>query len=185
MKQKTTNISLWIKPDVLEKLDKFSKRFIISRSQVIINFIDIGLDEIRYQDNLGIVKLMLALNEYTSKISKLLKGAEQEIILDIEDQRGINVSVRINSDLVAKIDKFSKEIKMSRSTFIEYLLYNSIENMSMLTFVGFTDTVIFVEKLRAETRILWKKLIKNSEKILKNGKVITHKDGDQDDSIKK
>ena len=172
MKQKKLNISLWIKPDILDKLDELAQKFGIKRSQLITNLITVGYDEIQSQKNLGIIKLTLALKKYTSKISKLLKGAEKQIILNEEDQRGTNVSLRINPDMIYKIDQLAQKIEMSRSTFIEYILENSIRNIRILNFVGITDSVMFVEKLKEEVKSIWKTLIKKSEQTLEDNKIV-------------
>jgi predicted DNA-binding protein len=171
MKQKKLNISLWIRPDILERLNEISQKFDIKRSQLITNLIIVGYDEIQSQKNLGIIKLTLALKKYTSKINKLFNGAKKQIIVNEEDQRGINLSLRVDPDLIYKIDQLAQKIEMSRSTFIEYILENSIRNIRMLDFVGVLDSVMFFEKLRKEGKNIWKKLILQSEQALDDNKI--------------
>ena len=175
MKNPKTNVSLWVKPHVLDRLDKIVDKFDLKRSQLIINLINLGFDAIKKQDNLGIIKLILVLKKYTSKINMLLNAAEDQILCNEEDQRGKNLSVRINSNLVQEIDLFAKKMDMSRSTFIEYLLENPIRNISVLDFIHMTDAVMLIDEFNIQVKKSWKQLINDSRKALKTGKVVTHK----------
>ena len=174
MKSKKAIVSIWVNPGTIAKLDNFRKKAEISRSKLILNLIDIGCDEIKIQKNLGIVKLTLALSKLQGKISKLLFGAKNKIVISETEPRGSNISVRIDPKTIQKIDNLAQQVEMTRSTFIEYILEISIREITLILKVpGIGSTGLFVRDFNDELRKIWKKMFKKSEIALKEEKVIS------------
>jgi len=178
MAAKKTMVSIWIKPDILSKLDAIAQKAKISRSRLMINLIGVGYDEMKLQKNLGIIKLTLSLRSLQLKISQLLKGVEKQVVIEGKEDRGTNVSVRIDNEAIKKIDDLASKIKMSRSTFLEYILEFSIREARLLDFVHITDGAIMIRDISDTVKTHWKKSFKESEKTAKEGTVISGLNGD-------
>ncbi|SDU31804.1 ribbon-helix-helix protein, CopG family [Desulfobacula phenolica] len=172
-KTRKTIVTIWINPEILDKLDKFAKRADISRSQLIHNLLSIGYDEIKLQKNLGIIKLTLSLERLQAKIAKLLSGAKKKIVIVDPDKKGTNLSIRIDPELMKKIDALANKLSMSRSIFIEYLLEISIKELKYINFPGIIDSALLIRDLDDKIRETWKKLFKKSKKALKEKEVVT------------
>jgi len=100
MKTQKIMVSIWIKPEILTKLDKIAEKAQITRSKLITNLIVVGCDEIKAQSNIGIIKLTLTLRSFQIKIDQLLRGAEKDIIVEEQNVRGTNVSVRVDKEIM-------------------------------------------------------------------------------------
>lgn len=172
MKIEKTMVSIWIKPEILDKLDKFAEKAKISRSKLIINLIIVGCDEMKMQSNLGIIKLTLKLRSLQRRIDLLLTGADQDIVVEDQSPRGTNVSVRIDKDLIKKVDELANKIKMTRSTFLEYVLDLSITDLKILDFIHVTDGVILLNNLISSVKNKWQQAFKESYKRAKAQQVV-------------
>jgi len=57
-KEPKHQFSVMLKPSTVAEIDKFADKYNLTRSQLMANFVDLGLDEIRTLDKIGIVPIV-------------------------------------------------------------------------------------------------------------------------------
>ena len=51
--------TVMLKPSVVEEIDRIAKKMDLSRSQLMANLIDMGLEDAKLLDKIGVVKLVM------------------------------------------------------------------------------------------------------------------------------
>jgi len=57
-KEPKHQFSVMLKPSKVEEIDKFAEKYNLTRSQLMANLMEIGLDEMKTLDKIGIVPLV-------------------------------------------------------------------------------------------------------------------------------
>ena len=57
-KEPKHQFSVMLKPSTVAEIDKYADKYNLTRSQLMANFMEIGLDEMRTLDKIGIVPLV-------------------------------------------------------------------------------------------------------------------------------
>jgi len=160
-------VSIWLDPTTITLIDKVAKTADITRTRLIHNLIEVGYDELKLQKNIGLVKLSLLLRKFKISVQPLLSEAEKKIIVD--EKRKDSVSVRMDHNLITKIDSLSKKIGLTRKSFIEYVLEFEIRDMKAIYKIpGFFKTVMTIRDLEEAIRENWKKTFSKTQKILED-----------------
>jgi predicted DNA-binding protein len=159
-------VSIWLEPKSIKMLDNLAKMGQLTRSKIIHNLIEIGYDELKLQNNIGLIKFTLLLRKFKQSIQPFLTEAEKKIIVDGKDSPKDSVS-RMDSDLIEKIDSLSDKIGLTRKSFIEYVLEFEIRDVKALSSIpGFVKTSLTIRDLNETIRKNWKTNFKKTEKIL-------------------
>lgn len=162
-------VSIWLDPKLIKILDKLAQMGQLTRSKVIHNLIEIGYDELNLQNNIGLIKFTLLLRNFKQSIKPFLIETEKPIIVDTENSPKDSLSMRMDSDLIEKIDSLSDKIGLTRKSFIEYVLEFEIRDIKALASIpGFVKTVLTIRDLNDTIRRNWKNNFKKTEKILES-----------------
>ena len=70
-KEPKHQFSVMLKPSVVDEIDKFAEKYNLTRSQLMANLMEVGLDELRALDRMGIVQTI----SMGSNIMKKFKDA--------------------------------------------------------------------------------------------------------------
>jgi hypothetical protein len=74
-KEPKHQFSVMLKPSKVEEIDKFADKYNLTRSQLMANLMEIGLDEMRTLDKIGIVPLVYQSSNIMKKFKeKLFSG---------------------------------------------------------------------------------------------------------------
>jgi hypothetical protein len=74
-KEPKHQFSVMLKPSKVEEIDKFAEKYNLTRSQLMANLMEIGLDEMRALDKIGIVPLVYQSSNIMKKFKeKLFSG---------------------------------------------------------------------------------------------------------------
>lgn len=166
-------ISFWIEPEILQLYDDFAKKARIPRSQLIHNIIETGYEEMKVQNNIGLIKVNMFLGHIKSKLPAMFNEAKaKHIVLDEDSLKKENVSVRLDPDLIQKIDLLSKKINLTRKGFIEYILDTGIREHKILTSIpGFIETIVHLRDFLDVVKKGWKNAYKESEEFIDTKKL--------------
>lgn len=75
VKEAKHQFTAMLKPSVVEEIDKYAEKIGLSRSQMISNILDIGLDEIRAMDKWGLLRVGVFTRDIVDKIrDKIYSG---------------------------------------------------------------------------------------------------------------
>jgi hypothetical protein len=72
--------TVMLKPSVVKEIDKLAKKLGVSRSQLMANLIDIGLDDAKLFNNLGLFRLVMAGGKAAGKLKKAFYKGELEFL---------------------------------------------------------------------------------------------------------
>jgi len=168
-KNKKTMVSIWLDPKLIKMIDNFAQIGHLTRSKVIHNLIEIGYDELNFQKNIGLIKFTLLLRKFKQSIKPFLTDTDKKIIVDTENTPKDSVSIRMDNDLINKIDSLSDKIDLTRKSFIEYVLEFEIREIKALSSIpGFMKTSVTLRNLDETIRKNWKNNFKKTQKILEN-----------------
>jgi len=79
-KEPKHQFSVMLKPSVVDEIDKFADKYNLTRSQLMANLMEIGLDELRALNRTGIMPLVFHTTQIMKKFrEKLFNG---EVILN-------------------------------------------------------------------------------------------------------
>ncbi len=74
-KEPKHQFSVMLKPSTVDEIDKYADKYNLTRSQLMANFVDSGLDEMRMLDKIGIVPLVYQGSNLMKKFKeKLFSG---------------------------------------------------------------------------------------------------------------
>jgi hypothetical protein len=74
-KEPKHQFSVMLKPSKVEEIDKYAEKYNLTRSQLMANLMEIGLDEMRTLDKIGIVPLVYQSSNIMKKFKeKLFSG---------------------------------------------------------------------------------------------------------------
>ena len=154
-------ITVWIKQDVLDLLDKFARDIGVSKNRLIRNLINAGLTEIRAQDTIGLVKLNFLINDFKERWKKKNEeiGGNKK---GGKSPQGVNITIRLDRDMVDELDKWSNYLCLSRSKLIESLIAMLSNVIKGVMNAGAFDFLNTVERL-------WKKSFKEAKEVEKKG----------------
>lgn len=79
MKTEKTPINLRIEPDNLERLDKYAKKLKISRNQLILNLLTVGLDDLRLLDRSGMLVVGMGFRKLVDQLRRTEDGQDMLI----------------------------------------------------------------------------------------------------------
>lgn len=164
-----TMVSIWLEPDIIKTIDAIAKRAGITRSRLIHNLIETGYDELNTQKNIGLIKFTLLLRQFKLSIKPIIKEAEKKIIVDEENTKKDSVSVRMDNDLILKIDTLSQKIDLTRKAFIEYVLEFEIRDLKAIFSVpGAFAAIITFRDLEEKIRKNWGKNLDKTQRIIED-----------------
>lgn len=69
-KEAKKQYTVMLKPSVVKEIDKLAKQLDLPRSQFMANLIDMGLDDARVFNNLGLFKLIMAGGKAATKLKQ-------------------------------------------------------------------------------------------------------------------
>lgn len=167
-KEKKIMVSIRLEPPIITFVDHIAQKGHITRSKVIHNLINIGYTELKTQKNIGLLKLNLMVRQFRKSLKPVLAEAEKQIIVEDEPKKG-SVSVRMDTDLIQKIDSLSEQIGLTRKGFIEYVLEFEIREMNFLSKIpGFMDASVFLRDIEDTIKRNWKNRLKNTRQVLED-----------------
>lgn len=67
-KTKGQSVTVWMSADLLERVDKVARSARISRSRMIANLVDLGLDDAELLDRMGVIRFGAALKAFKAKM---------------------------------------------------------------------------------------------------------------------
>ncbi|WP_321416425.1 hypothetical protein [uncultured Desulfobacter sp.] len=167
-KKKKIMVSIRLEPKIIAFVDDIAQKGNITRSKVIHNLIDIGHTELKTQKNIGLVKLNLMVRQFKKSLKPVLAEAEKQIAVEDEPKKG-SVSVRMDNDLIQRIDLLSEQIGLTRKGFIEYVLEFEIREMKLLLKIpGFLSTSVFLRDIEEAIKKNWKNRLENTKQVLED-----------------
>ena len=85
LKESKKQYTIMLKPSVVSEIDKLAKKLDMTRSQLMGNLVESGLDDAKMIDNLGLFKIVTAGGKAARKLKQAYyKGKLQEIMEEIE-----------------------------------------------------------------------------------------------------
>ena len=69
-------LSMWVQPELKERLDRVAKKAGLSRNQMIVNLLTISLDEAEAMQAVGLLQAAVWVRELKDKIGKSLTAAK-------------------------------------------------------------------------------------------------------------
>jgi len=166
-KDRGMTTSIWISQEILKDMDEVAEMASLTRSKLIQNMVEVGIDEIELFQKIGIVKLSLISLELRKQWQKTLsdiRSGNIEKKKRIAD-RNINVSIWIDSSILEKVEAVAEKMGMSRSQLIEKLVEFGILDLRHLRTLGVLRAIIPIRDLHDR----WKQRFKESEDALDEG----------------
>jgi len=159
--EKTISVKLNVKR--IERLDKLAKRAGISRHQLMVNMIDVGISEISMASKVGFFQVGLAIRDLLKLKQKPEPGEEKPLPL------------KLDLKLLAKIDKLAERASLSRHHLTRNLINVGIEEMETLSKIGVITVSVWLRDFGEAVK-----------KIVKNGEAATNavKDGNENSAEK-
>jgi hypothetical protein len=87
-KEPKHQFSVMLKPSTVAEIDKFADKYNLTRSQLMANFVDLGLDEIRTLDKIGIVPIVY----HGSNLMKKFKDALFKGKVSLDEKGDIKIN---------------------------------------------------------------------------------------------
>lgn len=72
VKEPKHQFSVMLKPSVVAEIDKYAEKYDLTRSQLMANLMEVGLDEIRALDRLGLVQTVFMGTNIMKKFKEAL-----------------------------------------------------------------------------------------------------------------
>jgi metal-responsive CopG/Arc/MetJ family transcriptional regulator len=139
MSPRDNETAISVKLDVasVEKLDRYAKKFEISRHQLLKNITELGLSQIKTMYMVGFLQIGVMLRDL------LNPNPEVEETGKIEK----SIPVYLDNDLVEKIDKYSKAAKINRQQLLRNIVHVGLDQLAILFNSGFAATYLTLEKV--------------------------------------
>jgi len=81
LKEAKKQYTIMLKPTVVAEIDKLAKKLDLTRSQLMANLVESGLDDAKLFDNLGLYKMVMAGGKAARKLKQaFFKGELREIM---------------------------------------------------------------------------------------------------------
>lgn len=163
---KSDTITVWVKQGLVVLINKIAAKAGISRNKLIKNMIVTGLEELKNQDEIGIIKLNIMITEYNNKLKALIasmniNGTHKE---KSTNTKGMTVTVRLDKEVIDEIDRWAEIIHMTRSKFVQHIFDVSIGDLKKLNAMKLVDIFLLVENLKDT----WKNAFKQTEISMRN-----------------
>lgn len=68
-------VSMWLRQDQVETLDRLAKRARISRSKLLSNLIDVAIDEAKFYEATGFITLVGLIRDMQESVKRKFEGA--------------------------------------------------------------------------------------------------------------
>jgi len=79
VKEPKHQFSVMLKPSFVAEIDKYAEKYDLTRSQLMANLMEVGLDELRALDRLGIVKTVFMGTNIMKKFKEALFNGKVSI----------------------------------------------------------------------------------------------------------
>jgi hypothetical protein len=166
-KKRSMAISVWINQETLDEIDQAAKWASLSRSKLIQNIIESGLSDLKVMRAIGIVRLALISLELRKKWSKAIKESSDKDNISgkrITD-RGVNVSLWMDSKIIFGIEDLAGKLNISRSELIENFIDMGILTIRDIRTKPFDTIALFLRDLHDR----WKRSYMEAEKSHRKG----------------
>nr|WP_319393143.1 hypothetical protein [uncultured Desulfobacter sp.] len=159
-------VSIWLAPEIIKKIDHFADQARINRSQIVHNLIEVGYEEMRLLKNLHLVKFSVHLWNFKKAITPLIKSENTpSIIVGCEEPKKDSISLRIDPDLLQKLDDMAHKLKMTRKGIIEHIIDFEFREIKMINSVpGVLSATVFLRDTLDTVSRTWKKSFEESKK---------------------
>jgi len=81
-KEPKHQFSVMLRPSLVEELDRFAEKYDLTRSQLMANLIDMGLDQMKTFDKLGFLQSVVAGEKIMKKFKEALSNGK--VSLNVE-----------------------------------------------------------------------------------------------------
>jgi len=167
-KKRGAYLSVWISHDILDQLDAAAEKVKLNRNKLIQNLIDTGIEEIKIQKKVGLVKLTMIMSTLKDQWLKAVQDAKEGDKKDRRrSQRGVNISVWLDQGLIEDIEDYALKMDMSRSNLIERILEMGLTDLKILSKAGIIPLTMLLRDLKDK----WKNRFKKAEKAMEKGKI--------------
>lgn len=166
-KNRSMAISVWINQETLDEIDQAAKWAFLSRSKLIQNIIESGLSDLKVMRAIGILRLALISLELRKKWSKAIKESSDKDNISgkrITD-RGVNISLWMDSKIIYGIEDLAEKLNMSRSQLIENFIDMGILTIRDIRTKPFDSIALFLRDLHDR----WKRSYAEAEKSYDKG----------------
>lgn len=131
-------VSVKVNEEWLARLDRLAKVGEISRHQLIVNMMGVGVDQLRTLKQMGIIKLGLLIRD--------LQKPKPEASEDPATEKPI--PVKLDEKMLAEIDLFAEQIGISRHQMMRNILHVCIEDLELLKNLGFVHMAKLADSLK-------------------------------------
>jgi hypothetical protein len=76
MKRVQKTLTIWVEPEIKERLDKIARKAGLSRNQMAVNLLTVGLDEAETLKKIGVLQMAVLIRELRAKIGKTFTDTE-------------------------------------------------------------------------------------------------------------
>lgn len=167
-KKRGAYLSVWIRQDILEQLDATAEKVKLNRNRLIHNLIDTGIEEIKVQKAIGLVKLTMTMTRLRQQWRKAIADAKGEDRKGRKhSERGVNISIWIGLSLIEDIEDYAAKMNMSRSNLIEWLLEMGLADIKIISEAGIITLAMFARDLKEK----WQDQFDKAKKAMERGKI--------------
>ena len=133
MAKKRVSISIWIDRELLDEIGAIAKELKLSRNQLLRNMLDVGLDEIKIQKRLGIVKLALMFNNFQRDVERRYAWLDEDESQanDQPSDFGTNAVIWIDDKLKDEIGVYAKRLGITKSGLIDNIIRVAMIDMRL------------------------------------------------------
>lgn len=116
------SLSIWLKEDLIERLDLLSGKTEANRSKMATDLIDEGLKQIEGADKLGFLQLAIAIRDLRDWVTK----AEKE-----EKQEGKPLTLWVKKDLIKRLKVMGDKVGLSKSKLAANIVLIGVEDKEL------------------------------------------------------
>ena len=125
IKKESVVISVALKQDMVNVLDKIASKYRVTPNKLIVNFIIAGFDEIKVLERIGLLKKIWSLQGFLKQYGI---DVTKDRVENVEHWRAMNISIRIDKELNEELDNWAKDYEKTKSSLLETCLWLSIDN---------------------------------------------------------
>jgi len=166
-KERGMNISVWMNQETLDEIDKTAEWAGLTRSKLMQNIIDVGITEVKLFKAVGIIKLTFISLDLRKQWKKAIKEIpdEESIPKKRITDRGINVSIWMDREMIENIENLAVKLDVSRSQLVEKFLDMGVSDIRIMKKTGIASVSVLIRNLSDK----WKKAFKETVKAYEKG----------------
>ena len=133
-------LTIWIPKDVVARLDNLARRADISRNKLVMNIINVVVEDLEWARRIGLLALLVVIRNLRESVKQKPKGDQGE-------PEGRAMTVWLQKDLSARLDKLADEGGLTRSTLVTNMINTVVGDLEKIDRIGFVAVSVFIRDL--------------------------------------